>query len=139
MKTNRHYQGLDDAQVSESRKKHGTNLLTPSKKVSPWKLFIEKFEDPVIRMLLFIALISLGVSYVENDYTESIGILIAIFLATGVAFWFEYDANRKFNILSLINNEILHKVYRNGSVTQVPKSDIVVGDLVILETGGNPC
>lgn len=135
MKTNRHYQGLDDAQVSESRKKHGTNLLTPSKKVSPWKLFIEKFEDPVIRMLLFIALISLGVSYVENDYTESIGILIAIFLATGVAFWFEYDANRKFNILSLINNEILHKVYRNGSVTQVPKSDIVVGDLVILETG----
>lgn len=135
MKTNRHYQGLDDAQVSESRKRHGTNLLTPPKKISPWKLFIEKFEDPVIRMLLFIALISLGVSYVENDYTESIGILIAIFLATGVAFWFEYDANRKFNILSLINNEILHKVYRNGSVTQVPKSDIVVGDLVILETG----
>lgn len=135
MKNKRHYQGLNDFQVSESRKIHGTNLLTPPKKVSPWKLFIEKFEDPVIRMLLFIALISLGVSYVENDYTESIGILIAIFLATGVAFWFEYDANRKFNILSLINNEILHKVYRNGSVTQVPKSDIVVGDLVILETG----
>ncbi len=135
MKTNRHFQGLNDTQVSESRKTHGTNILTPPKKVSPWKLFIEKFEDPVIRMLLFIALISLGVSYVENDYTESIGILIAIFLATGVAFWFEYDANRKFNILSLINNEILHKVYRNGSVTQVPKSDIVVGDLVILETG----
>lgn len=135
MKTNRHFQGLNDTQVSQSRKTHGTNILTPPKKVSPWKLFIEKFEDPVIRMLLFIALISLGVSYVENDYTESIGILIAIFLATGVAFWFEYDANRKFNILSLINNEILHKVYRNGSVTQVPKSDIVVGDLVILETG----
>lgn len=135
MKTNRHFQGLNDTQVSESRKTHGTNILTPPKKVSPWKLFIEKFEDPVIRMLLFIALISLGVSYVENDYTESIGILIAIFLATGVAFWFEYDANRKFNILSLINNEILHKVFRNGSVTQVPKSDIVVGDLVILETG----
>ena len=135
MKTNRHFQGLNDTQVSQSRKTHGTNILTPPKKVSPWKLFIEKFEDPVIRMLLFIALISLGVSYVENDYTESIGILIAIFLATGVAFWFEYDANRKFNILSLINNEILHKVYRHGSVTQIPKSDIVVGDLVILETG----
>jgi Ca2+-transporting ATPase len=114
---------------------NGANILTPPGKISLWKLFFEKFEDPVIRMLLFIAFISLGISYVEKDFTESIGILIAIFLATGVAFWFEYDANKKFNILNLLNNETPYKVYRNGGVTQVPKSDIVIGDIVIVETG----
>lgn len=135
MYNRKNHNGLTTPEVLESREKHGTNVLSPPKKVSLWKLFFEKFEDPVIRMLLIIALISLGISYVEKDFTESIGILIAIFLATGVAFWFEYDANKKFNILSLINNETLYKVYRNGGVTQVPKSDIVVGDVVIVETG----
>ena len=128
-------QGLTDSEALTSRRKNGSNLLTPSKKVSLWKLFFEKFEDPVIRMLLAIALLSLFVSWFENDYTESVGIIIAIILATGVAFWFEYDANKKFNILNLINNDTLYKVYRNGIVTQIAKKDIVVGDLIILETG----
>lgn len=135
MHTKAHYQGLTDSEALNSRRKNGSNILTPPPKVSLWKLFFEKFEDPVIRMLLVIALLSLVVSWFENDYTESIGILIAIFLATGVAFWFEYDANKKFNILNLINNDTLYKVYRNGVVTQIAKKDIVVGDLIILETG----
>lgn len=127
--------GLTTAQVEESRAKHGTNALTPPKKESMWKLFLEKFTDPVIRILLVAAFLSLGISFVHNEFYETIGIFFAIFLATGVSFWFEMDANRKFDILNQVNDETLIKVYRNGEITEVGKMDLVVGDIVVLETG----
>src|SRR5512133_1076269 len=127
--------GLTDTEVLESRKIHGTNLLTPPKKASIWKLFFEKFEDPIIRILLIAAFLSLGISFVHREFAETIGIFFAIFLATGVAFWFELDANKKFDLLNKINDETLVKVIRNGNIHEVAKSSIVVGDLVLLSTG----
>ncbi|MCK9639855.1 MAG: calcium-translocating P-type ATPase, PMCA-type [Prolixibacteraceae bacterium] len=127
--------GLTDAQIAESRRIHGANLLTPPKRDSVWKLFIEKFEDPIIRILLIAAFLSLGISFVHQQFAETIGIFFAIFLATGVAFWFELDANKKFDLLNKINDETLVKVIRNGNICEVPKSAIVVGDLVLLNTG----
>lgn len=127
--------GLTDTEVLESRKIHGTNLLTPPKKASIWKLFFEKFEDPIIRILLIAAFLSLGISFVHREFSETIGIFFAIFLATGVAFWFELDASKKFDLLNKINDETLVKVIRNGNICEVAKSSIVVGDLVLLSTG----
>lgn len=127
--------GLTTAQVEESRAKHGTNALTPPKKESMWKLFLEKFTDPVIRILLIAAFLSLGISFVHNEFYETIGIFFAIFLATGVGFWFEMDASRKFDILNQVNDDTLVKVYRDGVITQVGKKELVVGDVVVLETG----
>ena len=127
--------GLSDAEVAASRKIHGTNLLTPPKKETVWKLFIEKFEDPIIRILLIAAFLSLGISFVHQQFAETIGIFFAIFLATGVAFWFELDANKKFDLLNKVNDETLVKVIRNGNICEVSKASIVVGDLVLLATG----
>src|SRR5665647_299003 len=127
--------GLADAQIAESRRIHGANVLTPPKRDSVWKLFIEKFEDPIIRILLIAAFLSLGISFVHKQFAETIGIFFAIFLATGVAFWFELDANKKFDLLNKINDETLVKVIRNGNICEVPKSAIVVGDLVLLTAG----
>lgn len=127
--------GLTESQVAESRRIHGQNLLTPPKRASIWSLFIEKFEDPIIRILLIAAFLSLGISFVHKEFAETIGIFFAIFLATGVAFWFELDANRKFDLLNKVNDETLIKVIRNGNICEVPKASIVVGDLVILTTG----
>ncbi len=127
--------GLNDSQISESRKLHGTNLLTPPKKVSIWSLFIEKFEDPIIRILLIAAFLSLGISFVHREFSETIGIFFAIFLATGVAFWFELDANKKFDLLNKVNDETLVKVIRNGNICEITKASIVVGDVVLLATG----
>lgn len=135
MKEKKHLTGLTDAEVVESRKKHGANILTPPEKESLWKLFLEKFEDPIIRILLIAAILSLGVSIVDGEYAETIGIFCAIFLATGVAFWFELDANKKFDILNQVNDDIPVKVIRNGNICEVLKKDIVVGDLVVLNTG----
>ena len=135
MSANKHFSGLTDSQVLQNRQKYGTNELTPPRKISLWKLYFEKFEDPVIRLLLFIAVLSLGISFVENDYTESIGIFLAIFLSTGVGFWFEYDAKKKFDILSIVNDETPYKVIRNGIITKVQKKDIVWNDEILIETG----
>ena len=141
MEQKKHLTGLTDAQVLESRKKHGANILTPPKKDPLWKLFLEKFEDPIIRILLIAAFLSLGIAIFEHmstgegHYAETIGIFCAILLATGVAFWFEMDANKKFDILNQVNDDTLIKVIRNGNVIEVPKQDIVVGDIVVLETG----
>lgn len=135
MNNKKDYNGLTDEQVLESRKLHGDNLITPPVKTPLWKLFLEKFEDPIIRILLIAAFLSLGISIIHNEYAETIGIFCAIFLATGVAFWFEMDANKKFDVLNQINDEDLVVVKRNGNIIQVPKKDIVVGDIVILETG----
>ena len=129
------HSGLTDAEVLKSREQHGSNILTPPKKEPLWKLFLEKFEDPIIRILLIAAILSLFISIIHNEYLETIGIFCAIFLATGVAFWFERDASKKFDVLNQVNDEDTLLVMRNGNVTQVPKKDIVVGDIVVLETG----
>lgn len=127
--------GLTSNQVEESREKHGDNSLTPPKRESLLKLFFEKFSDPVIKILLIAAFLSLGISFVHNEFYETIGIFFAIFLATGVGFWFEVDANRKFDILNKINDDNSVKVYRDGALTEVGKKELVVGDVIILETG----
>ncbi len=135
MTQKKHYTGLTDQQVIESRNQHGSNVLTPPEREPLWKLFLEKFEDPIIRILLIAAFLSLGISFVHWEFAETIGIFCAIFLATGVAFWFELDANKKFDVLNQVNDDTLIKVIRNGNVCEVPKKDIVVGDIVLLETG----
>ncbi len=127
--------GLSSIEVQASRDKYGANILTPAEKVPLWKLFLEKFEDPIIRILLIAAILSLGISFIHNEYAETIGIFCAIFLATGVGFCFELDANKKFDVLNQVNDDILIKVIRNGNVCEVIKKDIVVGDIVLLDTG----
>lgn len=127
--------GLTDEEVRKSRAEHGVNLLTPPKRPSLWKLYLEKFEDPVVRVLLVAALFSLIISIIENEYAETIGIIFAILLATGIGFFFEYDANKKFDLLNAVNEETLVKVIRNGHVQEVPRKDVVVGDIIVLETG----
>ena len=138
MSTNKndyYHLGLTDDEVLQSREKNGINLLTPPKRPSLWKLYLEKFEDPVVRVLLVAAAFSLIISIIENEYAETIGIIAAILLATGIGFFFEYDASKKFDLLNAVNEETLVKVIRNGRVQEIPRKDIVVGDIVILETG----
>jgi len=141
MEQKHHLKGLNDNQVKESREKYGENILTPPKKTPLWKLFLQKFNDPIIRILLIAAFISLAIAIVNHltgegaHYEETIGVFCAIFLATGVAFWFEMDANRKFDLLNQVNDEDLIMVVRNGNIGEIPKREIVVGDIVLLEIG----
>ena len=143
MSEKHHYKGLSEAQVLENRRKYGENTLTPSEKESLWKQFLEKFTDPIIIILLVALIFSFGVSTYEfivhneglNAFLEPVGILFAILLATGVAFYFEVKANKQFEILNQVNDDIYYKVIREERVTQVLKKDIVVGDIVLLETG----
>ena len=130
-----YHSGLTDNEVLQSREKNGVNLLTPPKRPSLWKLYLEKFEDPVVRVLLVAAIFSLVISIIENEYAETIGIIAAILLATGIGFFFEYDANKKFDLLNAVNEETLVKVIRNGHVQEIPRKDVVVDDIIILETG----
>ena len=127
--------GLTQQQVAESRQRYGDNIITPPKDDSAWKLFIEKFKDPIIQVLLFAAVLSLAIAFVEKDFTESIGIICAIILATCVGFWFEWDAMRRFRRLNRVNDDIPVKVVRDGAVCEVPRRDVVVGDLVCIESG----
>ena len=129
------FTGLTDKEVLESREKHGMNLLTPPKKASMWKLYLEKFNDPVIRILLVAAFFSLVISIIEGEYAETIGIFFAIFLATGIGFYFEYDANKKFELLNAVGEETPVTVRRNGKIQEIPRKEVVVGDIVILNTG----
>ena len=129
------HQGLTDKQVEESRAKNGNNLLTPPKRTPMWKLYLEKFKDPIIRVLLVAAVFSLVISFIEGEFAESIGIIVAIFLATGIGFYFEYDAGKKVYPLNGTNEDTRVRVIRNGSVHEVPRKDIVVGDVVMLENG----
>ncbi len=143
MEQKHHYTGLTDAEVQESRKKNGINILTPPEKESLWKQFIEKFEDPLIRILMVAGVMSIGISCYEYwnlheslaVFFEPVGIFVAILLATGLAFYFELRANKAFSILNQVNDDELVKVIRNNNVVEVPKKDIVVGDVVILNTG----
>ena len=127
--------GLTEKEVIERRERDGYNLLSPPKRVSPWILYLEKFKDPVIRILILAAFLSLIISILENQYAETIGIITAILLATGIGFFFEYNAKRKFDLLNTINDDTLVKVTRSGQVCEIPRKDIVVDDIVILGTG----
>ena len=127
--------GLSDKQIQESRETYGWNLLTPPKRPSMWKLYLEKFNDPVIRILLVAAFFSFVISVIEGEYAETIGIFFAIFLATGIGFYFEYDANKKFDLLNAVGEETPVTVRRNGKIQEIPRKEVVVGDIVILNTG----
>ncbi len=160
MEQSRHYKGLTDAEVLESRRLHGVNILTPPKKDSLWKKFFEKLVgpfgryikgwengDPLIFILEIAALLSIAIACSEywgwfeltprdaSVFLEPVGILLAIFLATGVAFYFEVKADKAFAILNQVNDEEPVKVIRNGYTTEIPKKDVVVGDIVIINTG----
>lgn len=136
-KTNKTYyhSGLSEDEVQINRANYGDNLLTPPKRPSLWKLYLEKFQDPVVKVLLVAAIFSLIISFIEQEFAETIGIIFAILLATGIGFFFEYDANKKFDLLNAVNEETLVKVIRAGKVREIPRKDVVVGDIIILETG----
>ena len=127
--------GLNDEQVRSSRQQYGDNVLTPPKKTSLWKLYLDKYRDPIIQILLIAALVSLVLAFVEHDFVETLGIFIAIFIATTVGFYFECDAARKFRVLTAINEDQPVKVRRDGKVMEAPRRDVVVGDIILVETG----
>jgi len=143
MEQKHHYTGLTDAQVLESRKKNGANVLTPPEKEPLWKQFLEKFGDPLIIILMIAGALSIGISCYEffglgQDaavFFEPVGIFVAILLATGLAFYFELQADKEFTILNQVNDDEPVEVIRNGNTTQVPRKDIVVGDIVVINTG----
>ena len=127
--------GLEPQQVEESRRQHGDNVITPPKDDSAWKLLLEKFRDPIIQILLVAAVLSLAIGFIHRDFTESVGIICAIILATCVGFWFEWDAQRRFRRLNQVNDDIPVKVMRGGSMCEIPRRDVVVGDVVHIESG----
>ena len=127
--------GLSDEQVERSRKRCGYNVLTPPRRISLWKMYLDKYRDPIIQILLVAALISLVLAFIEHNFMETIGIFIAVFLATTVGFYFERDAAKKFNILTALSEEQPVKVRRNGKVIEIPRRDVVVGDIVLIEVG----
>ena len=143
MQQKKHYTGLTDAEVLESRKKYGVNILTPPEKEPLWKQFLGKFTDPLIIILMIAGVLSIGISFYEyfglNEgftvFFEPIGIFVAILLATGLAFYFELKADKEFAILNRVNDDEIVEVIRNGNATQIPKKDVVVGDIVIINTG----
>ena len=129
------FKGLTDEQVKESRAKHGANVLTPAQRDPWWKLYLEKYEDPLIRILVIAAIIAIIAGIADGKYFDGIGIIIAILLATTLAFVNEFKASKEFDILNKVNDEVPIKVIRNGNYTTTPKKEIVVGDVVILEAG----
>jgi Ca2+-transporting ATPase len=138
------WQGLTMQQVEESRALYGENVLTPPERTSLWKLFFEKFDDPIIRILLVAWFLSMIIAAVHcwgpeaegfSAFLEPIGIFFAIILATGVAFAFEVKANKAFDILNTVNDDTLVKVIREGNISQISKKEVVVGDIVVVEAG----
>ena len=118
-----------------SREEHGQNVLTPPKRPSMWRLYLEKYEDPMVRILLVAAVVSLILAFVKHDFMETVGIIAAVVLATTVGFYFERDAARKFDVLTQLGEEQPVKVIRDGRVMEIPRRDVVVGDIVMVETG----
>ena len=143
MSNEQHFQGLTAREVEESRLRNGANILTPPAKEPLWKRFLEKFGDPLIIILLIAGALSIGISCYEywgldkgaGVFFEPIGIFIAILLATGLAFIFELKADKEFALLNQVNDDEPVQVIRDGNAMQVPKKDVVVGDIVILNTG----
>ncbi len=137
------FKGLTDSQVQQSRAEHGANVLTPRERRAAWKLFLDKFREPLIIILLVAGVASIGISIYEYHldgefkvFFEPIGIFAAIFLATGLGFIFERKADKEFNLLNKVSDDEAVQVWRNGVIAEVPKRDIVVGDIVVLNTGG---
>ena len=135
MKEENKVRGLSKAQVEENRERWGENILTPPERTSMWKLYLEKYNDPIIKILLVAAAISLALAVIENDYVEAIGIFLAIFFATTVGFYFERDAAKRFEELTALGEEQPVKVVREGHVVEIPRRGIVVGDIVVLAVG----
>lgn len=129
------HSGLTATEVEASRARYGENVLTPPRRKSLWRLYAEKYDDPIIRILLIAAAISLVLAIVENNFIETFGIILAIFFATTVGFYFECDAARKFDVLTALNEELPIKALREGIVCLVSRQDVVVGDVIIIETG----
>ena len=127
--------GLTDEQVKQSREQHSKNVLTPPQRTSLWKLYLDKYRDPIIQILLVAAFVSLILAFIEKNFMETIGIFVAVFLATTVGFYFERDAAKKFNLLTALSEEQPVKVRRNGKVMEIPRHDVVVGDVVLVEVG----
>ena len=135
--------GLTDAEVVESRRLHGDNVLTPPAKEPLWRKFLAKLTDPLIIILLVAAALSIGIAFYEyfglghdaTAFLEPIGILLAVVLATGLAFIFETKADREFDILNKVNDDEPVRVIRNGQSQQIPKRDVVAGDVVMIGTG----
>ena len=127
--------GLTDEQVKQSREQHGRNVLTLPQRTSLWKLYLDKYRDPIIQILLVAAFVSLILAFIEKNFMETIGIFVAVFLATTVGFYFERDAAKKFNLLTALSEEQPVKVRRNGKVMEIPRHDVVVGDVVLVEVG----
>lgn len=127
--------GLTDEQVKQSREQHGRNVLTPPQRTSLWNLYLDKYRDPIIQILLVAAFVSLILAFIEKNFMETIGIFVAVFLATTVGFYFERDAAKKFNLLTALSEEQPVKVRRNGKVMEIPRHDVVVGDVVLVEVG----
>ena len=125
--------GLTQSGVEQSRRLHGANILTPCKPDPWWKLYFEKFDDPVIRILMIAGVIAIVAGAADGHFVEGIGIIIAVLLATALAFLNEYKANQEFDILNKVNDEVPVKVLRDGAYCTVPRRDIVVGDFVLLE------
>ena len=128
-------QGLTPIEVEASRARHGENVLTPPRRPSIWKLYLEKYEDPMVRILLVAAVASLVLAFVKGDFVETIGIIAAVILATTVGFYFERDAARKFDVLTQLGEEQPVKVVREGRIMEIPCRDVVVDDVVLVETG----
>ncbi|MDB9313213.1 calcium-translocating P-type ATPase, PMCA-type [Spirulina sp. CS-785/01] len=128
-------QGLTSEEVILNRQKYGSNVLSPPKRDPWWLLFLEKFEDPVIRILMVAAVIAIAVGWFEGEYIEGLGIIVAILLATILAFINEYRANQAFEILNQYVDELKVRVIREGHVTAIPRKSLVVGDLVYVEQG----
>lgn len=143
MSEHHHYTGLTDAQVTESRARNGANVLTPPRREPLWRQFLEKFEDPIIRILLVALLASVGIAAFEyfgeghgpSVFFEPAGIFVAVMLATCIGFWFEVKANQAFNVLNQVNDDEPVQVIRNGQPVEIPRRDVVVGDIVVLNTG----
>lgn len=144
MEKKHQYQGLTKQEVEESRRLHGENILTPPEKASLWSQFLEKFNDPIIKILLVAWLLSMIIAGVHcwgpeakgfTAFLEPIGIFFAIMLASCVGFFFELKANKAFDILNTVNDDTFVKVIREGNICQITKKEVVVGDIVVLETG----
>ena len=127
--------GLSSAEVERSRAEYGENILTPPARTSLWKLYLEKYKDPIIQILLVAAVFSLVIATIEDNYIETLGIIIAIFLATTIGFLFERDAAKKFSSLTAMDDDTMVKAIRDGAVCLVPRREVVVGDYIVIETG----
>jgi len=127
--------GLSSAEAASRLQQHGANTLTPPPRTSLWKLYLEKYNDPIIKILLVAALLSLGLAIIEGGFVEVLGIFLAIFFSTTVGFVFEVNAQKKFDVLTAMSDDVMVRVRRDGRVMEVPRRDVVVGDIVMVEPG----